>query len=91
MKEKLGKIKYYVKNVHTQSEAHGWDHVLRVSILCEIIGINEHANMEILIPAAFLHDIARPQEEESGIPHEEEGAKIADSGDSIISGSFTSM
>ena len=78
MKEKLDKIKYYVKNELSQAGGHGWDHVFRVSILCEIIGKNEHANMEILLPAAFLHDIARHLEEERGIPHEEEGAKVAE-------------
>ena len=34
--------------------------------------------MAILIPAALLHDIARPIEKTQGIPHEEEGARIAE-------------
>jgi uncharacterized protein len=39
--------------------------------------MREHAVMDILIPAALLHDIARPLENEQGIPHETEGAKMA--------------
>ncbi len=34
--------------------------------------------MQILIPAALLHDIARPLEDETGKPHEIEGARIAE-------------
>jgi uncharacterized protein len=51
---------------------------MRVVSLCKKIGDEEHANMDILIPAAFLHDIARPVEEETGVPHEVEGAKMAE-------------
>ena len=59
------------------SGAHGFDHTLRVVRLCERIGTCEGADMAILIPAALFHDIARPLEEETGIPHEEEGARMA--------------
>ncbi|MDD3111910.1 MAG: HD domain-containing protein, partial [Methanofollis liminatans] len=51
---------------------------LRVTRLCEEIGRAEGADMRILIPAALFHDIARPIEEETGVPHEEEGARIAE-------------
>ena len=34
--------------------------------------------MRILIPAALFHDIARPLEDGTGIPHEEEGARMAE-------------
>lgn len=34
--------------------------------------------MQILIPAALFHDVARPLEKETGIRHEEEGARIAE-------------
>jgi uncharacterized protein len=47
--------------------------------LCELIGEREDADPAILIPASLLHDIARAQEEKSGIPHEVEGARIAGS------------
>nr|WP_319540591.1 HD domain-containing protein [uncultured Methanospirillum sp.] len=58
--------------------AHGLDHTLRVTALCDSIGRREGADMQTLIPAALLHDIARPLEESKGVPHEEEGARIAE-------------
>lgn len=70
-------IRGYVRGVLGQPGSHGLDHVERVVALCERIGREEHADMAILIPAALLHDIARPLEKERGIPHEEEGARIA--------------
>jgi uncharacterized protein len=78
MDEKTGIILHYVKKTLAQPGSHGLDHVLRVVYLCEVIGKEENADMEILLPAAFLHDIARPKETETGIPHEEEGARIAE-------------
>ncbi len=71
------KIYRYVKSAFSASGSHGFDHIMRVTRLCEIIGIRENADMDILIPAALFHDIARPLEEKDGTPHEEEGAKIA--------------
>jgi uncharacterized protein len=58
--------------------SHGMDHIDRVTRLCREIGNAEHADMAVLIPAALLHDIARPIEKARGIPHEEEGARIAE-------------
>lgn len=58
--------------------AHGLDHTMRVTALCDRIGRKESADMKILISAALLHDISRPLEESDGIPHEEEGARIAE-------------
>ncbi|MEN6610589.1 MAG: HD domain-containing protein [Methanoregulaceae archaeon] len=78
MDTELGKIRTYAKTLLEQSGSHGFDHVLRVTRLCEQIGSEECAEMKILIPAALLHDIARPIEKEKGIPHEIEGAKIAE-------------
>jgi len=75
----LQKIHTYVKSAFSASGSHGFDHVMRVTCLCEMIGKKEHANMDILIPAALFHDIARPLEKKDGTPHEEEGAKIAES------------
>ncbi len=67
----------YVRAGLPESGAHGFDHTLRVVRLCELIGAREGADMRILIPAALFHDIARPLEEETGVPHEEEGARMA--------------
>jgi len=58
--------------------SHGMDHTVRVARLCEVIGREEHADMRVLIPAAILHDIARPAEEERGVRHEAEGARMAE-------------
>jgi uncharacterized protein len=72
------KIYAYVKTAFSASGSHGFDHVMRVTSLCEFIGSMEHADMDILIPAALFHDIARPLEKKNGTPHEEEGAKVAE-------------
>ncbi len=58
--------------------SHDFDHVLRVVRFCEMIGQDENARMDILIPAAYLHDIARPLEEKDGsVDHAKAGSEIA--------------
>ena len=42
---------------------HGYDHTERVIQLCEVIGIEYNADMAVLIPAAILHDIGRPNDD----------------------------
>ena len=68
----------YVRTFFTRSGAHDLDHILRVTRLCEEVGEAEGADMGILIPAALFHDVARPAEKETGVPHQEEGARIAE-------------
>ena len=68
----------YVRTFFTHSGTHDLDHVLRVTRLCEEIGSAENADMRVLIPAVLFHDVARPIEDETGIPHQEEGARIAE-------------
>ncbi|MFZ3044480.1 MAG: HD domain-containing protein [Desulfatirhabdiaceae bacterium] len=60
--------------------SHDWDHTLRVVRLCEHIGRIETADMAVLNPAAYLHDIGRQKQDESGgtICHAEYGAKLAE-------------
>jgi uncharacterized protein len=53
------------------------DHTERVVSMCRLIGEKEHADLQVLVPAALLHDIARPLEKEKGLPHESEGARMA--------------
>ena len=72
------KIHEYARSVLCNGGSHGLDHVERVTTLCGQIGREEHADMTVLIPAALLHDIARPLEKERGIPHEQEGARMAE-------------
>jgi four helix bundle protein len=43
--------------------AHKLDHIYRVYDLCILIGeCEEHVDMDVLLPAALLHDIARSEE-----------------------------
>jgi len=74
----MQKILDHARTVMGNSGSHGFDHVGRVTALCERIGTAEGANMAILVSAALLHDIARPLEKERGIPHEQEGARVAE-------------
>lgn len=78
LEKKTDMIIAYVQAVFGASGSHGYDHVLRVTRLCEKIAAYEDANLAVLIPAALLHDIARPIEDETGTPHEVEGARIAE-------------
>lgn len=78
MDEKTASIRDFVTKTMTQPGSHGLDHVLRVVCLCEVIGNEENADMDVLLPAALFHDIARPLETQMGVPHEEEGARVAE-------------
>ncbi|WP_048151071.1 HD domain-containing protein [Methanolacinia paynteri] len=73
----IERIMFFVETFFRESGSHGLDHTLRVTRLCAEIGKAEGADMQILIPAALFHDVARPLEKKTGIPHEEEGARIA--------------
>lgn len=67
-------IEYVRKELEEGS--HGFDHVLRVVNLAFHIGTLEGADMNILMPAAYLHDIARKYER-NGVDHAKLGAKMA--------------
>ncbi|MCP4748958.1 MAG: HD domain-containing protein [Desulfobacteraceae bacterium] len=58
--------------------SHDWDHSLRVVALCERIGPLENADMLVLRPAAYLHDIGRAAQDASNgsICHAVKGARI---------------
>ncbi|QQE74065.1 HD domain-containing protein [Brevibacillus composti] len=60
-----------------QDPAHDWQHNLRVIGLCERIGGEESADMEVLRPAALLHDIGRAEERQTGECHAEISARLA--------------
>jgi len=78
MDEDITKVRIFVMDRLGVHGAHGLDHTIRVTAVCERIGRNEGADMKVLISSALLHDIARPLEETQGIPHEQEGARIAE-------------
>lgn len=60
--------------------SHGWDHTLRVHNMCLHIGNIENADIRVLELAAYLHDIAREEQDESNgkICHAEKGAELAE-------------
>ena len=78
MNEQMALMREHVRTALQGSGSHGFDHTARVVRLCEVIGASEGADMAVLIPAALFHDIARSLEEETGVPHEEEGARVAE-------------
>ena len=78
MDKRYSDIREYVRIAFQKPGSHGFDHILRVTNICQQIGDAEQANMDVLIPAALFHDIARPLEEETGVRHEVEGARIAE-------------
>ncbi len=74
----IEKIIEFAREKMSSDPSHGFDHVIRVVRFCDIIGKAENADMEILIPAAYLHDIARAIEDQNPtIDHAKEGSKIA--------------
>jgi len=64
MKNELDQIIERSKDFFTNSKgSHDWDHTWRVYRMCMHIGDKEGADIEILKFAAFLHDIAREEED----------------------------
>jgi uncharacterized protein len=59
--------------------SHDWEHTLRVRRLCERIGTAEGVDMDVLLVAAYLHDIGRSYQDNSSgaVCHAEEGARLA--------------
>jgi len=64
----------------TARGSHGWDHVERVLRLSERIGRQEGADLDILLPAAILHDIGRAKQDRAKgkLCHAKWGAAEAD-------------
>jgi len=62
------------------SGSHDWDHTLRVVRLCEMMGLAENADMDVLRAAAYLHDIGRDLQDASNgtICHAEKGTQMAE-------------
>ncbi len=67
------------RHFQTARGSHDWDHTLRVYRLCERIGTVEGVDMEVLLAAAYLHDIGRSYQDNSNgvVCHAEKGARMA--------------
>ncbi|HIH88794.1 TPA: HD domain-containing protein [Candidatus Bathyarchaeota archaeon] len=73
MNEKtLAALRQEVRSLMPPHGTHGFEHVERVYVTCQHIGIVEKADLDILLPAALLHDIAREEEN-----HAQTGAEKA--------------
>ncbi len=61
--------------------SHDWEHTLRVCRLCERIGSVEGVDMDVLLVAAYLHDIGRASQDVSNgaVCHAQKGARMAKS------------
>ena len=59
--------------------SHNWDHTLRVCRLCERIGSTAGVDLDVLLVAAYLHDIGRSSQDDSNgaVCHAEKGARMA--------------
>ena len=59
--------------------SHNWDHTLRVCRLCERLGSVEGVDLDVLLVAAYLHDIGRSHQDDSSgaVCHAEKGARMA--------------
>ncbi len=59
--------------------SHDWEHTSRVCGLCKKIGPLEGADMNVLVVAAYLHDIGRCWQDRSNgrVCHAEKGAEMA--------------
>ncbi len=73
-------VKQRAKQIFNGSAgSHDWEHTLRVCVLCEHIGTVEGVDMDILLAAAYLHDIGRGFQDKSNgdVCHAEKGAELA--------------
>jgi len=74
-------IQTIAQKLFTKARAsHDWDHTLRVLRLCEHIGSEERADMDVLRVAAVLHDIGRPHQDAclGSLCHAVHGAMLAE-------------
>ncbi len=68
-----------LQHFHDARGSHNWDHTIRVCRLCEHIGTKEGVDMDVLLTAAYLHDIGRSYQDDSNgsICHAQKGAQLA--------------
>jgi len=78
--ELIETVKNYAEKLFVGARgSHDWEHTLRVSRLCQQIGTVECADMDVLMAAAYLHDIGRCYQDISNgeVCHAEKGALMA--------------
>lgn len=76
----IDQIKILAEERFTRSRgSHDWEHTLRVCQLSQRIGVHEHADMTVLMIAAYLHDIGRSYQDRSNgaVCHAKQGAHMA--------------
>ena len=73
LNELLEKLTHESSRRQPAHGCHGYEHTIRVVELCQRLGQTLDADMEVLLPAAILHDAGRPHEN-----HAEHGALIAE-------------
>lgn len=79
-----------VKDFYTNLDpAHDFSHIFRVIKFCKLLAFHEKADLEVLLAAAYMHDIGRKVErlssEDKKIRHEEWGADRA----KVLLGKYT--
>ena len=71
----MEKVKNFAKkHLEKNDRSHGWQHTKRVLKLCERIGEEEGADLEVLRLAALLHDVGHHRDKEN---HGEVSAELA--------------
>jgi len=78
----INRIKKTAKGyLDTAPGSHDWEHTLRVCRLCKRLGPVEGADLDVLLIAAYLHDIGRGDQDSSNgaVCHAEKGARMAES------------
>lgn len=81
MRSTINSVKHFAQRHFSAARgSHAWDHTLRVCQLCEQIGRAEGVDMDVLMTAAYLHDIGRNQQDSSKgeVCHAREGARMAE-------------
>ena len=75
----LERLEELARKLYDMNSSHDFDHVLRVVEWAKVMGEREGADMEVLLAAAYLHDVAREMErKDPNLDHALEGAKIAE-------------
>ena len=72
MEQLLNKLSIIAKTHLHPYGTHGFEHTARVTDLCRIIGEKRNADLDVLLPAAILHDIGSGNENHASV-----GARMA--------------